>query len=55
MSIRNAIELTKSAALGHGIGDGPVLHLGTGAQNCRLMLGGPGYKCIAKVDTIAPT
>jgi hypothetical protein len=45
--------LEQPTALGHGMGDGLVLHLFAGAGDGGLAFGGPRHQIVAEVDALA--
>jgi hypothetical protein len=45
-------KLAKPAALGNCMSHNTILSLGTGARNCSLALGRPGYQAVTIVDAI---
>jgi hypothetical protein len=45
-------KLAKPAALGNRMIHNTILSLGTGARNCSLGLGRPGYQVVTIVDAI---
>jgi len=52
-AVKLSRELSKPGGLRHTVGDGPVLHLGTGAGDHRLPLGRPRDEVAAQEDGVA--